>query len=181
MRQRSVLRGLLDELFRLLCGERWARVERQSVPKGTPDALRPLADAVSQRREEVGLGTSLWHNAGRFANASCVERVDLLSSIMGEYRLIGPSHRQGGTPPDVRYRTDSDSPEWLAEFSLRLSTSPGNVADWAGDRLRPGLSRLFETPTIAKAVRYLVLVTDSYLQAESKPGGLGPYDGWRWE
>ena len=69
----------------------------------------------------------------------------------------------------------------MAEFSLRLTTDPGNVANWAGDRLQTGLTRLYETPTVAKAVRYLVLVTDCYLQADSKLGGLGPFDGWRWE
>ena len=55
MRQRSVLRGLLDELFRVVCGNRWSIAERQGVEKGTLDALRPLADLVSQRREEIDL------------------------------------------------------------------------------------------------------------------------------
>ena len=184
IRQRSVSRGMLDELFRLFCGERWARIERQAVEKGTPDALRVLTDAVSQRQEEIGLGTSLWQNAEKFAGASCDERVGLLCSLMVEYRLIRPWRGGAGThrtPIDAQVSNGSDSRDWMAEFSLRLTTDPGNVANWAGDRLQTGLTRLYETPTVAKAVRYLVLVTDCYLQADSKLGGLGPYDGWRWE
>ena len=172
--------GLLDELFRVLCGERWARVERQTVPKGTPDALRALSDAVSQRREEIGLGTSLIQNAEQFALSSCEERVGLLSSLIAEYRLR-PYFSRVATPNGEGFSNHPDGPEWLAEFSLRLSTDPGNVKDWAGENLVPGLARLYETPTVAKAARYLVLVADCYLQVGSKLGGQGPYDGWRWE
>ncbi len=181
IRQRSVLRGLLDELFRVLCGERWARVERQTVPKGTPDALRALSDAVSQRREEMGLGTSLIHNAERFATSSCQERVGVLSSLVAQYRILRPYSSRMATPTAGGSSNHPDDPEWLAEFSLRLATDPGNVKDWAGENLVPGLTRLYETPIVAKAARYLVLVTDCYLQVDSKLGGQGPYDGWRWE
>ena len=181
MRQRSVLRGLLDELFRVLCGGQWARVERQTVPKGTPDALRALSDAVSQRREDIGLGTALIHIAEQFATSSCQERVGLLSSLAAQYRILRPYSNRGTTPTRGGSLNHPDDPEWLAEFSLRLVTDPGNVKDWAGDNLVPGLTRLYETPTVAKAARYLVLVTDCYVQVGSKLGGHGPYDGWRWE
>ena len=181
IRQRSVLRGLLDELFRVICGERWARVERQTVPKGTHDALRALSDAVSQRREEIGLGTSLIHNAEQFATSSCAERVGVLSSLISQYRSLRPYSNRMATPTAGGPSNHPDDPEWLAEFALRLSTDPGNVKDWAGENLVPGLTRLYETPTVAKAVRYLVLVTDCYVQVDSKLGGQGPYDGWRWE
>ena len=181
IRQRSVLRGLLDELFRVLCGERWARIERQTVPKGTPDALRALSDAVSQRREEIGLGTSLIHNAERFATSSCEDRVGVLSSLIAEYRIVRPHSNRVATPIGRGSSNHPDDPEWLVEFSLRLLTDPGNAKDWSGENLVPGLTRLYETPTVAKAVRYLVLATDCYLQVDSKLGGQGPYDGWRWE
>ena len=39
------------------------------MEKGTPDALRVLTDAVSQRQEDIGLGTSLWQNAEQFARS----------------------------------------------------------------------------------------------------------------
>ena len=181
IRQRSVLRGLLDELFRVICGERWARVERQTVPKGTPDALRALSDAVSQHREGIGLGTSLIHNAEQFATSSCEERVGVLSSLIARYRILRPYSNRMATPTAGEFSNHPDDPEWLAEFSLRLATDPGNVKDWAGESLVPGLTRLYETPTVTKAARYLVLVTDCYVQAGSKLGGQGPYDGWRWE
>ena len=181
IRQRSVLRGLLDELFRVLCGERWARVEHQTVPKGTPDALRTLSDAVSQRREEKGLGTSLIDYAEQFATSSCEMRVGVLSSLIAEYRILRPYSNRVATPTGGGSSNHPDDPEWLAEFSLRLSTDPGKVKDWAGENLVPGLTRLYETPSVAKAARYLVLVTDCYLQGGSKIGEQGPYDGWRWE
>ena len=183
MRQRSVLRELLSELFRLFCGDRWARVERQSVEKGTVDALRSLTDLVSPRREDIGLGRSLFSSVEEFAAGSCDERAHLLSSLMVQYRLARLSVRPERTSRasiDARNSTGADNPQWMAEFSLRLSTDPGNVATWAGESLRTGLAHLFEAPTAAKATRYLVLATDCYFQANSKLGGLGPYDGWRW-
>ena len=184
IRQRLVLRGLLGELFRLICGARWARAESQFIDKGTPDALIPLADAVSLRREEIGFGTALVRNAENFARATCNERVGLLSSLMAEYRVARPSHVRGGarlTPFETRNSAGPDDIEWLAEFSLRLATTPGHVTTWAGEGLRTGLAHLFETPTIAKAARFLVLDIECYLQADSKLGSPGPYDGWRWE
>ena len=184
IRQRSVVRGMLDELFRLLCGDRWARAEKQSVEKGTLDALRPLTDLVSPRHEDIGLGRSLFSRVEEFARASCDERVHLLSLLMDEYRLFRPlvrGERASRTAIDAQNSTISDNPEWLAEFLLRLSTDPGHVATWAGENLRVGLAHLLDTPTIAKSARYLVLATDCYFQADSKLGELGPYDGWRWE
>ena len=184
MRQRKVLRELLRELFRILCGNRWAVAESQGVEKGTLDALRPLTDLVSQRREEIGLGTSLFINAEEFARASCDERVRLLSSLMIEYQLVRLSvarERASRTPIDARNSFGSDYPEWMAEFSLRLATDPGHVAVWAGESVGVGLAQLLDSQTIAKTTRYLVLATDCYLQADGKVGGLGPYDGWRWE
>ena len=184
MRQRSVLRGLLSELFRLLCGDRWARAEKQSVERGTLDALRSLADLVSQQREDIGLGRSLDGSVEDFATASCDDRVRLLSSLMVQYRLarlnVRPE-RASRPSTDARKSNGAGDSQWMAEFSLRLSSDPGNVASWAGEHLRMGLARLFEAPTAAKAARYLVLATDCYFQANSRLGGLGPYDGWRWE
>ncbi len=184
MRQRKVLRELLHELFRLLCGNRWTIAESQSVEKGTLDALRPLTDLVSLRREEIGLGTSLFSNAEEFARANCDERVRLFSSLLVEYRLVRLSAvREGArqTSVDTRDSAGSDNPEWLAEFSLRLATDPGTVATWAGEDLRTGLAHLFDTPAIARATRYLILATECYFQSDSKLWGLGAYDGWRWE
>ena len=182
--QRSVLRGLLGELFQQLCGDRWARAERQAAARCTPDSLRALADAISQRREDIGLGTSLWRKSEEFARASCDERVGLLGSLLTEYHLAEPPHGHGErhrTLFDTQDSASSGSSGWIAEFSLRLTTDPGNLANWASDRLRPALARLYETPTLAKAARYLVLAADCYSQADSRLSGPGPYDGWRWE
>ena len=183
MRQRNVVRGLLDELSRLFCRDHWARAERQSVEKGTLDALRPLTDLVSPRREHIGLGRSLFSRVEEFARAGCDERAHILSSLMGEYGLFRPSvrrERASQTAIDDRNSTISDNPEWLAEFLLRLSTDPGHVGFWAGENLKVGLAHLLDTPTLAKSARYLVLATDCYFRAESKAGGLEPYDGWKW-
>ena len=184
MRQRTVLRELLSELFRLICGDRWARAESQSVEKGTLDALRPLTDLVSSRRVDIGLGRSLYGSVEEFATASCDGRVRLLSSLMVEYRLAGLSarpERASRPSTDARQSNGTDDSHWMAEFLLRMSTDPGNVAAWAAEGLRTGMAHLFDTPTAAKAARYLVLATDCYFQANSRLGGLGPYDGWRWE
>ena len=184
MRQRAVLRELLSELFRLICGDRWARAESQSVAKGTLDALRTLTDLVSPRRVDIGLGRSLYGNIEEFVTASSDGRVRLLSSLMDEYRLARFSARPEGASRlsiDARQSNGTDDSQWMAEFLLRMSTDPGNVAAWAGEGLRMGLAHLFEAPASAKAARYLVLATDCYFQADSRLGGLGPYDGWRWE
>jgi hypothetical protein len=81
-------------------------------------------------------------------------------------------------PPDASSGTEPGSAGWLAEFGLRLASSPKDVAAWAGTHLRPGLNRLLEVPTLARAARFLVIATDRHLQSRAAPSEL--YAGWVW-
>jgi hypothetical protein len=77
-----------------------------------------------------------------------------------------------------RKAANCQNPVWLSELALRLASDPANVEAWAGERLRAGVTRLLEVPTLARAARFVVLATDHYLQSQIAPGEL--YVGWRW-
>ena len=182
IRQRSVLLSLLKELFRLLCGDNWAIIESQAAANDGPHVLIALSDAVSRRPEETGLGTSLFRNAETIAHGKCDERINQLASLVVEYRLGRPTLGRGRLRRTLLEEQDPDgidNPEWLAEFSLRLASDPGNVAAWAGHHLHFGLDLLLKTPSLARAARFLVIATDRYLQPGPVAGEL--YPGWRWE
>ena len=71
-----------------------------------------------------------------------------------------------------------DLVRWLCEFALRLASCAKNISGWAGDKLHFAISSLFESPSIARAARFLVFAV-----ARERNAGLGPdlYEGWAWE
>src|SRR5579875_2337121 len=73
---------------------------------------------------------------------------------------------------------DSDA-RWRSEFALRLSSDVGGVGAGAGGWLCSGLTRLMESPTLARAARFFVLSIDRQRQSQAGPAEL--YAGWEWK
>jgi hypothetical protein len=164
-RKREVLLALVRHVFRLLCGENWAREE--TITHDRDDGGARLKEAISRRPEEVGIGVVLAHDCADLTAATCEERVRRLTSLATRFRLL-PS---APTVSEVNAC-------WLSELALRLASAPADIESWAGERLRTGLTHLLEVPTLARAARFLVLTTDRHLQSRAAPGEI--YAGWAW-
>lgn len=159
-RQQDVLYALLLHIHRLLCGDNWARAE---ATLGDPsDGLVRLQDAISRRRDEVAVGIVLARDCTDLTHSKSQDRIDRIASIAMRFLSI----------------SDADEAHWLAQLALRLASAPAAVQTWAGPRLRDGVMRLMELPTLARAARYLVLATDRHLGSRTAPGEL--YASWQW-
>ena len=182
-RQRDVVVALVREVFRLLCGDKWARAEVEITSTEDTRAIKSLSGVVSKHPGETSVGDILFRDVATLSRETCESRIRLLASLTVKYRLLTfhpmPDRLSGGTvglgsvaPADI------DSPEWFAEFSLRLASNPAGVETWAGQFLHFGLGRLLEMPTLARAARFLVIATDLCLQPQTGFGEL--YRSWRW-
>ena len=176
-RRQRVMEALACELFRLLCGESWARAEEEAT-SGRRDAgvLEALASAVSRNPTESGAGAVLLREAKTMALQDCSHRVDHLSSVAMEYRLLPESLRRTTTihPGSAGVVTA----RWLVELALRLASDPAGAGQWAGPELRSGLNHLMDSPSLPRAARLAVMATDLYVPPGSPSGDL--YAGWRW-
>ena len=177
LRRNKVMDVLVCELFRLLCGENWTRAEEE-VRSGGRDArvLEALANSISRNPTESGAGAALLRDAKSMALQGCSHRVDHLSSVAMEYRLLPESLRRTTTiePGSAGVVTA----RWLVEFALRLASDPAGAERWAGPELRTGLDYLMNSPSLPRAARFTVMAMDLYVPLGSASGDL--YTGWKW-
>ena len=176
-RRQKVMEAFTCELFRILCGESWARAEEEATSGGRDaGVLDALSSAISRSPTESGAGAVLLREAKTMALQDCSHRVDHLSSVAMEYRLLPEGFRrtttiQTGTAGVVTAR-------WLVELALRLASDPGGAGQWAGPELRSGLNHLMDSPSLPRAARFAVIATDMHVRPGSLSGDI--YAGWRW-
>lgn len=178
-RRRTVLHALARQVFRLLGGDNWSEAEA-AVERGG-DGIADLPRAVSKRREEIGVGEALALDCATLATAERRECVDRLASL-GTRFLSFPAAARPPIRVGVTFAGRSmpavDDPAWLTELALRLASDISEVDSWAGQDVRPGVARLLDVPTLARAARFLVIATDQHLQSRAASGEL--YAGWVW-
>ena len=171
-RQRDVVGALVRDVFRLVCGDNWERAEARVASNNDSSAIESLSRVVSKHQEEAPVGNILLRDVETLSHDTCKSRIQLLASLTTKYLLLRAGGA-GSVPP-----ADISSPKWFAEFSLRLASDPTGVETWAGQHLHFGLKRLLETPTLARAARFLVIATDHHLRPQTASGEL--YTSWRW-
>lgn len=164
-RRRDVLLALGSHIARLICGDNWAIAEL-AVRRG-PDGMTRLKEAVSRRRDESAIGVVLERDCADLATKTCRERVEWIALLMTRFHVLPPISPTNNA--DARLHS---------ELALRLASNPAGVQAWAEDRLRTGLTRLMESPTLMRAARFLVLSTDRHLQSKARFDEL--YAGWEW-
>lgn len=163
----TVLQALSGHILLLVGGERWARAE-QAVAGGGDRDLSGLKRAVSDRRDQAGIAAALALEMAHLASAEPQARVARLAELAVSFRLL----ESGESDEAIQ------NPIWLAEFALRLASSPKDADAWAGTLLRSAVVRLMEGPVLARAARFMVIAMDRHLQSRVGPGEL--YAGWRW-
>ena len=101
------------------CGDRWTQVENQIVAIGTSASLASASVAVSQAREEIGLGPNVLLTADHFVNSSSRELVSRLADLITEHRLLQSAQVQGrglAEALNTQQTLDADNPLWLSGF-----------------------------------------------------------------
>ena len=106
IRQRSVMLALISELCRLLCGDNWARTEKEVTSNGSTGAVQALSRAVSRHPKEASVGAVLFRDAETIARDACNDRVHQLASLAVEHRLLpdGPSSWDDEDRAEIRKR-----------------------------------------------------------------------------
>jgi len=168
IRRRGVLLALARHVAKLLGGDNWAKAEISTCNScNEDDGMAVLKNAISKRREEMGVGAVLARDCEDLALVTCYERVRRLASLTSKFHLL-----------QLALPVDKFDVGWLSELALRLASDPVGVEAWAGERLRAGLALLMDAPTMARAARFLVLAIDHRLRSRFTSGEL--YAGWRW-
>ena len=164
--RRKALQVFTQHMVGLIGGRGWARTE--SDFESTRD-LSVLKRAVTQRMDEVSVAVFLAREVADLAQVSINERVRRLAGLAREHHLL--SVREGDS---AVFR----DPDWVAEFALRLASSPRDAHVWAGSHLRAAVTNLMEVPVVARAARFMVLSIDDCLRSHASPDEV--YAGWGW-
>ena len=162
---RTVMRALLQNVFRLLCGAKWAGAEEAYASDGTAAGLKVLAEAIGRNPLDSAIGVLLLREAETLAKDTLQNRIGRLAAIAREESLL----------PSTAGPEELDR---LTEFCLKLASDPIRVRVGEGEHLHNVLVRLMEMPTLPRAARFMVIATDHYLEG----GGLTElHPNWRWE
>jgi hypothetical protein len=177
-RQRDVIKVFARHLFYVLGGEAWERAETSNVHGDA--AIRELKRAVTNKHEETVLAAALAADFPALVNSSPYERTTRFIELARKFLHLVP--RGSAATPSLGSSAGRgpDSPDWLCEFAIRLASEPAVAAAWAASSCSVGLSRLFETPTLARAARFLVLAVEREIQKGPNTNG-GLYAGWDWQ
>lgn len=180
--QREVLLALTAEIFRLLSGDYWWR-EEDAASHGKYSQLGVLSCAISTRREHAVIGVTLQRDCDVLAQAPVQGRVERLAILVKPFlRLASKRVTILSSKGKVVHRSELpkiDDPKWLSELALRLASDPSEVKNWAGSELEAGLKRLLEQPLLARAARFLVIVTLAPAR-QTNSQRLALYPGWLW-
>lgn len=164
----SAVEALLSELFATVCGENWARVERKIIDAGgvLPEHRSEAKAAVTSRREESGIAAAIALKQSELATLSPAGRVEILAQLIHSFlgsRTLTPRQSR---PTNPLYSTErltavdqagaDPSVHRLAEFALRLASSPGAAVSFATADLRQFLTDLIQKPLVARAARFMV-------------------------
>ena len=173
----DALSKLLQEIFRLICGEHWAMVEHEDRPGNGAQILRSFKSNLSSKSNECDIATKISEKSSELANLISIDRVERLTEF-AKYTLPQHLRRKG-----MDNRKDENGPSdlaWLSEFVLRLASCSKNIADWAGDNLFETTSRLLEIPSLARLARFMVLVI-AHEQESNLLISRNLYEGWDWK
>ena len=181
IRRQEVMLALIDELFRLICGDRWARAE-SALPSGYgANSLKALASEVSRNRNRTNMHVrnELLKLASTIAIYTCKGRPRQLVPFAIRHRLVNYRSASNRLREVSTDQETGDVLEWLIELALRLASDPAHVEDWAGQHLRDGLTYLMEVPSLARAARFLIIATERGHQQQPVSGEI--YASWKWE
>ena len=184
--KRRVLDGLMASIFHIIdTNKTWSRAEvsflnASHLRRSAEDLSRAVSSADDVRRElMLQVTQQLIHQNEQSPDiVNPKDQAAFFAAVMGRFiQPIRPmSVQRSGTA--MTNRVLKGGP-WQAEFALRLASSPESLRRWAGEWFEPGLNALLLNPTLARAARFFVLVTDRIQRFEVRPQ-TSLYAGWDW-
>ena len=155
--RKKVVDALVHEIFRLICGDHWEKAEAKFLLDNNTKALELLSRTVSDHPKV--LGDKLFQETKTLSLKNYKSLIHRLALCTTRDLLKAPDGQE------CALETDINSPEeWLTDFSLKLASDPAGIKTWAGDRLSPSLKCLLALPTLARAIRFLVLAENYHIQ-----------------
>ena len=174
LRQRTVLQAILTAVFRLLCGDAWARAEGAFA--GSNGDISQLTRIISPRVGNDPFVKAFESELDRLAAATPLERTKVFTALVQRCRVLGADSPRTGTPAPRSVQASEDV-EALVEFTMKLASDPLGI-DLRDNQLRTRLLRLMDAPALTRAVRCLVVHVDRILGSRNTPGQA--YAGWSW-
>ncbi|HKX46485.1 MAG TPA: hypothetical protein VJP77_07265 [Planctomycetota bacterium] len=184
-RRWTVIRAITAHLLALICGHEWKSAESRLKDE---QGLKKLRDLISRDVREQGLGAVLERDYRELAAQSLVQRVEYLALRSERYGVTQPpaasndakewSTDSGSNAMRHRHDLSPEHSAWLSEFALRMASDPSTLSTWAGEHADASIKKLLDTPTLARAARFLVLAVDQ--QRRSIPAAGEVYAGWGW-
>lgn len=162
-RQRAVLYALDGHVAESLCGQNWMTTER-AFRNGTM-SLGYLQRAVWTRNDEAEAAVRVSRRYIELSEAGLPERIHEIAGIARFLDVADSSSAEAGL-------------EWIAQFALRITSDPAEVATWSSGGFQAGFAQLQKFPTLARTARFLVLAIDKHLESRGESREL--YASWRW-
>ena len=155
--RKVVIRAITAHLLALIGGRVWESAESRFKDDQGLVSLQPC---ISNQGHGSELGSELHLEYEALAGQPPAKRCSWFASLAGRCHLVPP----GST--------------WMAEFALRIASDPVTIQAWAGENLNASIRGLLESPTLARAARFLVLAVDQ--KQELKAEVAEYYAGWTW-
>ena len=163
MPRNKVMRAITIAIARAIAGPAWAEGET-GLERGDRNGLADLGRLLGQDEyQKRVIGPEVRRNAVVLKGLIEDERINVLERVL---RKVVPTIPLPG------------GPNWMAQFLLRLASSPPEALRWAGERSRPAIEAARRWPIMFCAARYFVLSLHAGLPDS---GGKSAYEGWSWQ
>lgn len=168
LQRHNILKLLHRTLYGVVSGFRWIDIERQS------DHMENIQDCVRHLRN--GLNMPMRTETEQFARrmASAYKFLDRFS----------PQDRAEYMSYYLETIWNCDYHIWLAEFIMRLASSPESIRSWvkATDMLQYGMESVLRMPYLLRVARMFVIAIHKVFAAKSRRLSDVPiYAGWDWD
>jgi hypothetical protein len=146
-RRETVVEALMTEILRSICGAKWIQVEKEV--RLSPDQITKLKAFIWDKPPGTSLGVAILAKKFEFQSKPTRERVKEFLRLVKSYLDLPAFETIGNSLPFPD--------EWIAEFALRLVTSPRDVVSWSQDHFNTGMEFLFKWPQLPRSARTLAL------------------------
>jgi hypothetical protein len=166
LRRRDVIRAITQQVFSAIGGQSWLQAERNI---GKADGLAALGSEIARGGWDRAVIDRYNLRAEALAHNTLPQHISSLTLLARDLKLVMPGLGRREGPED---------PAWLAEFTLRLASDPTTLEGWAGHYTNAAINKLFQAPTFARAVRFIVLAVDQEKNSLASAGEI--HTGWTW-
>jgi hypothetical protein len=158
--RRAVLRTLTARLVSIMAGGRWAQLEERGA-RDNEFAFQRLKIGVGEEAYQQGIAEAIQRRVVGWEALEPGQRAVEFAAVLGTFKHRTAVERAG---------------QRFAELLLRMASEPGTLAGWPNSEVRAAIDRIFVSPVLIRAARFVVLAI--HLDETEDTGA--PYEGWPW-